>query len=228
MGVIKRLRRVLAGHGLAGVGYKLYAELVDRWFDFRYGVDTCGTVALDSLHVVGDNRDHGYRYEPGRVVELRRTFARLRELVGTDTTVVDLGSGKGRILLVAAEFGFTRATGVEFASELCEAARRNFGAFAKSQGRATTFTIFEGDVLDYPIECCDTVYTLFNPFDEVVTTRFFERLTRSLGECPRRVLVCLYNTRTADLVREVTGFTVLEETDHFGYRVTILSNDLQG
>lgn len=226
MSVFRRLRRVFAGHGIAGVGYKLYATFLDRWFDWRYGVDTCGTIALETLHVVGDNRAHGHRYEPARIAELRRIFARLRESADANTLVVDLGSGKGRILMVAAEFGFKRVVGVEFAAELCEAARENIDAFQKSTGYAATLTIYEGDVLSYPIEACDTVYTLFNPFDDIVTEQFFGRLARSLREHPRRILICLYNTQTIDLIRRITSFGVIEEVDHFGYRVSILSNEV--
>lgn len=227
MGAIGRIRRVLAGHGISGVFYKLYAELIDRWFDMRYGVDTCGTVALDSLHIVGDNREHGHRYEPARVVELRRTFARLRQLVGTDSTVVDLGSGKGRILLVAAESGFEAATGVEFAGELCRIARKNIETFRRRSGNRAKIEIVEGDVAEYESPLTDTVYVLFNPFDELVTGQFFARLVASFKEYPRRILICLYNTQSVDLIREITSFEVIDQSDHFGYHVTILSNHLR-
>ncbi len=224
MSVVQRFRRVVARHGIAGACYKAYAVLVDRWFDFRYGVDTCGTVPLESLQVAGENQAHGHRYEPARVAELRRTLARLRELAGPDTLLVDLGSGKGRILMVGAEVGFRRAIGVEFAAELCESARKNFQAFQESTGNTADLTIFEGDVLSYPIENCDTLFTLFNPFDDVITERFFERLARSAAEHPRRILICLYNTPTVDLIRRVTSFEVIEQTDHFGYQTIVLEN----
>jgi SAM-dependent methyltransferase len=198
--------------------------LADRWFDLRYGVDTCGTVALESLHIIGDNRAHGHRYEPARVVELRRTFARLRDAAGPDTLVIDLGSGKGRILMVAAEFGFERAVGVEFAAELCEVARRNISQFQRYAAGSTQLSVHEGDVLGYEFPECDTVFFMFNPFDEAITKGLFGRLNESLIRRPRRIWVCLYNTGTAEIIERVTSLKVIEQKDHYGYKSVILSN----
>src|SRR3712207_1940229 len=51
--------------------------------------------------------------------------------VGPDDVFVDLGSGKGRVVLAAARFPFKRVIGVEIAESLNEVARANVEAARK-------------------------------------------------------------------------------------------------
>ena len=79
--------------------------------------------------------------------------------------LVNLGCGKGRVLLVAAKAGLKTIRGVEFSPELCRIARRNCDQYtAKTQG-AATFGIIEGDVVNYEVRQDDNVFFLYNPFD---------------------------------------------------------------
>ena len=83
-------------------------------FDQAYGVDTAGIVSLDTIdEVVGPNRDEGIRYEGVDPVLLRERIAAL----GIDFpqyTFIDLGSGNGHELLIAAQFPFRQVRGVDF------------------------------------------------------------------------------------------------------------------
>jgi predicted RNA methylase len=42
-----------------------------------------------------------------------------------ETTFVDIGSGKGRALIIAAEYAFKRIIGVEYSPSLATICRRN-------------------------------------------------------------------------------------------------------
>ena len=224
MNALSRIARVISEHGLRGAGFKLYAALVDRWFDFRYGVDTCRWATLDTLHIVGGNKDHGHRYEPARIVVMRGLLRKIKPLVPPDSVLVDLGSGKGRVLLIAAESGFTGATGVEFASELCAVARENCLKFRRRTQTTARLQVVEGDVVEYDIGEQDNVFVLFNPFDDHVMQEVMARLEESVGRFPRRIIVCMYNMKSIDLMKRVSGFVVIDDTERFGYRTTIFSN----
>jgi len=90
---------------------------------------------------------------------------------------VDLGSGLGKMVIVAALSGlFERARGVELLTELHEAATRARAAFddalARGDGdviegaRACEVTLDEGDLLNYDVSSADVVYihaTCFTP-----------------------------------------------------------------
>jgi SAM-dependent methyltransferase len=226
MNAVDRLFRVVSGYGIRGALFKLYAAFVDRWFDFRYGVDTCRWATLDTLHIVGANKAHGHRYEPARIVVIRQLLRKIRPLVPPESVVVDLGSGKGRVLLIAAECGFTAATGVEFASELCETSRENCLIYQRKTKCAAQFRIVEGDVVDYDIGEHDNVFVLFNPFDDLVMAQVIARLKQSLSQYPRRVLVCMYNMESVNLMSRTPGFIVIDASERYGYRTTVFSNTI--
>ena len=99
------------------------AELADG-FDGRRGTDTSGMVMPWELK---DRTDAPADSNPYASL----TSDRIRDLLGAvpviagETVLVDLGSGKGRVLLVAQEVAFKRIVGVEWSSELHAIAEKN-------------------------------------------------------------------------------------------------------
>lgn len=92
----------------------LRSKLSAQWFDWRYQVKTCGDEDPRKLAVVGENASHAIPYIPTTPGSGRHM---LRDLPVTDLsgyTFIDMGSGKGRMLLLAAELPFRRIIGVEF------------------------------------------------------------------------------------------------------------------
>jgi tRNA G46 methylase TrmB len=83
------------------------------WFDWRHNVQTR---ADQSEHL----RDWtaGFPYLPIRPNTARRVLRSLPLRDHSDYTFVDLGSGKGRMLLIASEFPFRRIVGVEMRRDL--------------------------------------------------------------------------------------------------------------
>jgi predicted RNA methylase len=47
------------------------------------------------------------------------------KLFPREKSLIDVGSGKGRVMVAAAHYGFKNIIGVDFAKELCAAAERN-------------------------------------------------------------------------------------------------------
>ena len=93
-------------------------------FDHAHGVDTAGIVSLDTMEVVGPHRDECNYYQGVDFDLLRERIAAL----GIDFpqyTFIDLGCGKGRALLIAAQFPFRQVRGVEFAPALHAVAEKN-------------------------------------------------------------------------------------------------------
>lgn len=220
---LRRIRKVLSQGPITAIA-KLYIVLADHWFDFRYGTDTCGQVPLKDLSIRSENVERGVRYEPARVVLLRKLFRMIRPLASPDSACVDLGSGKGRVLLIASEFGFTAATGVEFAHELCEIAERNCQAYRRATGTQAEFRIIESDVVEYSIGANDNVFLMFNPFDDVITARVLQNLSASLKTHPRKILVCLYNSPFVDLFERLPEYAKVIDRRYWGYHLVVYSN----
>jgi tRNA A58 N-methylase Trm61 len=101
-------------------------------------------------------------------------------------------SHKGRLLLIASEYGFKRVIGVEFSHDLCEQARKNLLLFRKKVELDVDIEIIESDVVNYEIKDDENVF-LFSPFDEIVMAAVLENINISLEKKLRRVWL-IYNS----------------------------------
>ena len=158
------------------------------WFDTSRHVQTSGTAVLKRLTIHGDTSDSCVAI-PSRP---RRARQALRALPVDDHaayTFVDIGSGKGRMLLVAAEYPFRKVMGVEFAAELNDQATRNIAAYHSRKRRCREIESQCMDAVDFPFPDGNLVLYVFNPFGPATMQRFLEKLDGSLERSPRDVLV---------------------------------------
>lgn len=133
--------------------------LEQRIFDLRFGVATAGTsqTRWDVSSVGGTN----FWYQGAQWPAV--SFA-LRDLKPTSSDVfVDLGSGKGKALLMAARLPYRRVVGVEIDGELVESAQNNL-ARDRRRSRAGSVEMEVADILDWPIPDDATTIFMFNPF----------------------------------------------------------------
>src|SRR5882757_3137311 len=96
-----------------------------HWFDWRHHVKTCGEEDPRELTVLGENAPHAIAYIPTTPRSGRYMLRNLPLADVSSYTFIDMGSGKGRMLLLAAELPFRRIVGVEFASDLSALAQKN-------------------------------------------------------------------------------------------------------
>lgn len=99
---------------------RLFVTAFDCLYDLKHGINTAGWISLQELTIRSDNIDRGVHYEPTKVIPLRKLFRKISPILPQGPVLLDFGCGKGRPQLVASEFGFKAARGVEFAKELCE------------------------------------------------------------------------------------------------------------
>jgi hypothetical protein len=163
-------------HGQASVHRfglrQLREKFEDLTFDLLHGTDTRRHAPLATLNIESDNKKHGQRYQPSPVYSFRRILRSLKSDFET-FAFVDFGSGKGRTLLVAAEFPFKRIVGIEFSEELNACAMQNIAATGASKDR--DIEIVQSDASCYALPTEDLVLYFFNPFTEPVLRR--------TGEC---------------------------------------------
>src|SRR5260370_9926823 len=81
-------------------------------------------------------------------------------------TFVDLGSGKGRTLLMAAEYPFRRIVGVELIAELHRAARQNIREYRSPTQRCVQIDSVVVDAREFELPEEPLVLYLFNPLPE--------------------------------------------------------------
>lgn len=177
----------------------------DVWFDRSRKVHTSRNVELAQAGVgiceVGD----GHMYQPARPRHIRRA---IRDLPVPDLSpfeYVDLGSGKGRTLFVAAEFPFRTVTGVEFSPLLHGQAEANIRSFRPALRRSGPIVSICANAKDFLFPESRLVLYLFNPFGESTMTQVLGNLARSLERRPRHAFVLLLWPRCQHLIASVPG-----------------------
>lgn len=143
--------------------------------DRELGIRTQRPEALDGLHIDSENLVHANRYEPTPFGVLEDMLCGL----GLDYprySFVDLGSGKGRVLALAAQHPFSQVIGVEFSLELHQAALLNLAALRPEHVRAKKVRSICQDAADYRFPATPLVLFLFNPFTAPVLARVLRNL----------------------------------------------------
>jgi len=107
-------------------------------------------------------------------------------------TFIDLGSGKGRALLLAAMYPFARVVGVEVQPGLDAIARQNIERFDHGAQRCHQIESLRADAREYAFPSADLVLYLFNPFPDYVLREVLANLVASALRAPRSIFV-IYN-----------------------------------
>jgi SAM-dependent methyltransferase len=157
----------------------------------KYNLNTVKLNDLKKLSIKGSNIENAAIYQGANYYLLENTFEYLQE-INANHNIIDFGCGKGRVLAVAAFYGFTKIIGIDFAKELCEEARKNIAPVQK-KFPDKIFTVIQANAVDYKIENDTTVFFFFNPFDEVVMLAVVKNILASLKENPREVYVVYLN-----------------------------------
>ncbi|HMG69129.1 MAG TPA: class I SAM-dependent methyltransferase, partial [Chitinophagaceae bacterium] len=84
----------------------------------KYGTGTFAPVDLKDMKIVSGDIKESSRYEAVSFYMLEKLFNAFRKL-SWEKSIVDLGCGKGRMMMVAAHFEFDHITGIDFAANLC-------------------------------------------------------------------------------------------------------------
>ncbi|WP_027535409.1 trans-aconitate 2-methyltransferase [Bradyrhizobium sp. WSM3983] len=187
--MVRLLRRLgLGGRELAA--WQKRKMEADAEFDRKFGTDTGGVQNLADEHgIVGENAKHGLAHIASDPLQFRLIMDTLN-LPVSEYTFVDLGCGKGRALLLAAQFPFKSIIGVDFVPSFVEAARTNVN-IAASQGIRGDIEVVVGDATQFILPSGALLIYLYNPFDSRVVGKVARHLRESHQE-DRRPLVVVY------------------------------------
>jgi SAM-dependent methyltransferase len=185
-----------------GISRAVYAQakLTDSLFDLFHGSDTGGLIPLKSL---GLDETAGRRYAgtPPRI--FRKMLGHL-PIRPSEFIFVDLGCGKGRALMLAAEMNFRRTIGVDLSPELL--------GFAKSNTKGAAELVLTNCAnFVFPVE--PMVVFMANPFWDDVMAQVVSNLERSLASHPREVYVAYYWPIIRRLFDRSQVFRLLRESD---------------
>jgi SAM-dependent methyltransferase len=190
-----------------------HKERVDQSFDHKYDIDTRGITQLAELQITGRNRKHGVAHIASDPDEFSEALASLQIEHG-DFVFIDLGSGKGRALLLALHFPFRRIIGVEFALELHRIAQANLNRVAAAGTDVGRIGLVHADATEFELPPEPSVIYLYNPFNDLVMSGVIERVLRSHAEHPRPIYIAYCNPFLEKLWLE-RGFVVLKRGSTF-------------
>jgi SAM-dependent methyltransferase len=123
----------------------------------------------------------------------QRPYPDHRTLNFRDFTFVDLGSGKGRTLLMASDYPFRRIVGVELLPSLHQIAQQNLRQYKSESQKCFALESICGDATAFPFPDDPLVIYLFNPFPESGMREVVANLEQSLRAHPRPAYVLYHN-----------------------------------
>lgn len=187
--------------------------LVRHPFDLEFGVRTSGLVAGRHLKTGRHSDRHAtayYAVAPSIFRSIIVRWRRLKPAAPLDSyTFIDLGAGMGRALLLAAEYPFRKAIGVEMHPYLAGIARRNLAVWRASGRALTPLRVVCRDAAEFPLPPGPCVVFLFNPFGAPVLRRVLRAWARSLAGREGQVDILYVNNEQDRVLAVEPGFTRL-------------------
>jgi SAM-dependent methyltransferase len=173
-------------------------------FDLAHGTDTSGIIELSDLAIENPMWEYGIRYQPTPPSILKDALGSLM-IDFKDFVFIDLGSGKGRTLLLASEHPFKKIIGVEISEELSEIAARNISAFKSDVQQCRDLESVCDNAAEYDLPDEKLVLYLYNPFTEKVMAEVLKNIQASLEASPREVYIVYYNPVASHLLDRADG-----------------------
>lgn len=176
-----------------------------RWFDLLYGTNTGATKT--EVGSPDSNPGECFSYIPTRPSVARKIFRLLPIDKFEPFTFVDVGCGKGRMLLLAARYNFRAIVGLERDASLSAIAELNVAGL-----RDDRVVVQQIDARQYHFPVSPLVLYLFNPFGEQILEPFLANLEASVAANSRQVIIALLYPEYAYVLERFPRFRLVKET----------------
>jgi 16S rRNA G966 N2-methylase RsmD len=170
--------RIYKAHGLIGISHAIFEKLNEYWYETRHGLDCRGRIEIEDLSKSIKNE----RYEKHGVLFASAQFEWMRKGINAlpidlkTATLLDLGSGKGRMTCYALQKGLGKVIGVEWSPELSSISRNNLENLISSTDFKSKYEIINGDASKYRIPGEVDVIWMFNPFTGIVLEEVLQNI----------------------------------------------------
>ena len=130
-------------------------------------------------------------------------------------TFIDLGSGKGRALLMASDYPFRRIVGVELLPALHQIAEQNIAQYRSDSQKCFALESLCADATALAFPEGSLVLYLFNPFPESGLRRAIANLEQDLQRKARTVYLLYHNPQLETVLTESRRLTKLGSTHQY-------------
>ncbi len=156
-------------------------------FDARFGTDTTTGLTPAEAALPAARRRGATMYLPSMDDDLDAMLAALAwpdEQIRR-ATFIDVGSGKGRALFLAAMRPFRAARGVELSPVLHAIAERNLAIMRRHRALAAPIELELADATALTVPGGPLVVYLYHPFREPIAAKVIDRLVAAVAARPR-------------------------------------------
>jgi SAM-dependent methyltransferase len=181
-------------------------------FDEKYGLDTQTPIAARDLEAA--NPLGRFAYEGTPIPLIHKIIRRL----GTDLrrfTFVDLGSGKGRVLLIASQYPFKSVIGVEFSERLHNIAQANIAKFTDLALAKVRPSSIQMDATGFDFsQLGDKIIFCANPFSASLMLRVMDNLESSLLQRKDEAILIYLTPISSQLKKRLAKFKMIYEGNY--------------
>ncbi len=161
----------------------------DVEYDWEYRTDTTSATVGWRDRLLGVLNSP---YQPTEPVLFEEMLASIK-IDFRNFTFIDLGSGKGRVLLLASDYPFRQIVGVELLPALNRIAQENLRHYKSARQQCFNVESLYGDAREFVFPSEPTVLYLFNPLPASGLLAVIANLEQSLREQPREFYVLYHN-----------------------------------
>lgn len=183
-------------------------------FDLKYGTETSGIIKPRSLDIPDEMVLHAIRYQTA-IVEVFLDILTSLSISYEDYLFVDLGSGKGRALLLASQFPFKGVIGVELSANLHRIACQNIQVYRDELQQCHKVQSVCEDAGNYEIPDENIVFYLYNPFDEHVMRVVLSNIQGSIRRYPRDIYLAYLKPVYRDVFERAGFLQIVKETERY-------------
>jgi hypothetical protein len=161
-------------------------------------------------------------YQPSEPAIFREMLDALQQ-VGVDFrdfTFIDLGSGKGRTLLMASDYPFRRIVGIELLPALHRIAQENLSKYRREGQKCFILESVCADAREFVFPAEPSVLYLFNPLPEAGLRQVMVNLEESLRLYPRAAYVLYHNPLLEHVLSQSTAFGKVGGTRQYSVYVS--------
>ena len=188
----------------------------DAEYDWQHRVNTTSAAVGWRDRLLGVFHSPYQPTESALFHEMLDALRQQSQLDFHDFIFVDLGSGKGRTLLMASDYPFRRIVGVELLPALHRAAQENLSRYRSESQRCFALESICADATEFSFPAEPTVLYLFNPFPEAGLRRLIANLEQSLKAHLREVYVLYHNPLLEHVLGESTALKKIGGTHQYG------------
>jgi len=188
------------------------ARFGDLDYDWEHSVDTTrSNVGFGTQFLTGVMARPYFATEPWLFQQIIQSLP----VDFSQFTFIDLGCGKGRVLLMASDYPFQKIVGVEFLPDLVGAAQKNIAGYSSDRQQCRQIETACLDARDFQFPAKPLVVYLFNPFSESTFAQVLENLRRSVEHAPRPAYVAYRFTEFENLLAQAAWLKKVDGTEQW-------------